>query len=69
MLIKVLPSGIVVYMSPFKDIYGSRLIFVGPHRSFTKGDDGKHTEMSNAVFLIRQIIFQELEMEKNNFTL
>ena len=62
-LIKVLPSGIVVYMSPFKDIYGSRLIFAGPHRSFTKGDDGKRTEMSNAVFLIRQRIFQELEME------
>jgi len=50
-------------MSPFKDIYGSRLIFAGPHRSFTKGDDGKRTEMSNAVFLIRQRIFQELEIE------
>ena len=35
-LIKVLPSGIAVYMSPFKDVYGSRLIFAGPHKSFTK---------------------------------
>ena len=37
-LIKVLPSGVAVYLSPFKDVYGSRLIFAGPHRSFTKGD-------------------------------
>ena len=37
-LIKVLPSGVAVYLSLFKDVYGSRLIFAGPHRSFTKGD-------------------------------
>jgi len=47
---KVLPSGVAVYLSPFKDIYGSRLIFAGPHKSFTKGNDGKHAKMSNAVF-------------------
>ena len=35
-LVKVLPSGIAVYLSPFKDIYGSRMIFAGPHKSFTK---------------------------------
>ena len=49
-LIKVLPSRVAVYLSPFKDIYGSRLIFAGPHKSFTKGNDGKHAKMSNAVF-------------------
>ena len=47
-LIKVLPSGgITVYMSPFKDIYGSRLIFPGPQKSFTKADNGKRSEMSH----------------------
>ena len=62
-LIKVLPSGIAVYLSPFRDIYGSRLIFAGPHKSFTKKDDGKNTLMSNAVFLIREKMMEELEVE------
>ena len=44
-LVKVLSSGIAVYLSPFKDIYGSRIIFAGPHRSFTKSDNGLKTEM------------------------
>ena len=51
-LIKVLSSGIAVYLSPFKDIYSSRIIFGGPHRSFTKSDNGLKTEMSNAVFFL-----------------
>ena len=61
-LIKVLPSGIAVYLSPFEDIYGSRLIFAGPHKSFTKGNDGKHSEMLNVVFLIRERIFEEMDV-------
>ncbi|MBZ5782037.1 hypothetical protein K8366_23975, partial [Klebsiella aerogenes] len=60
-LIKILPSGIAVYLSPFKDIYGSRLIFAGPHSSFTKADDGLKTDMSNAVFLIREQIYEEMD--------
>ena len=60
-LIKILPSGIAVYLSPFKDIYGSRLIFAGPHRSFTKNDDGKRSDMSNAVFLIKNQIYEDLD--------
>ncbi len=59
-LIKILPSGIAVYLSPFKDIYGSRLIFAGPHKSFTKSDEGLKTGMSNAVFLIRNQIDDEI---------
>jgi len=62
-LMKVLPSGVAVYLSPFKDIYGSRLIFAGPNKSFTKGNDGKHAEMSNAVFLIRERILEEMDAE------
>ena len=35
-LIKRLPSGIAVYWSPFKDVYGSRIIFAGPYKSFSE---------------------------------
>ena len=43
-LIKKLPSGIGVYRSPFKDVYGSRIIFAGPHKSVSGSNP-----MSNAV--------------------
>ena len=33
--IKTLPSGVAVYQSMFKDIWGSYLIFAGPHKTFT----------------------------------
>jgi hypothetical protein len=62
-LVKVLPPGIAVYMSPFKDIFGSRRIFAGPYKSFSKADNGKKSEMSNAVVLIRERIFEELQTE------
>ncbi len=35
-LIKRLPSGVGVYLSPFKDVWGSRIIFAGPHKAFTQ---------------------------------
>ena len=50
-LVKILPSGVAVYRSPFKDVYGSRMIFAGPHKLFTKDDNGG--KMSNAVFFMR----------------
>ena len=62
-LVKVLPSGVAMYLSPFKDIYGSRLIFAGRHKSFTKADGGVKTEMSNAVFLIREKVYEDFELE------
>ena len=61
-LIKILKSGIAVYLSPFKDVYGSRLIFAGPHKSFTKSDDGLRNEMSNAVFFMREQVHERLRM-------
>ena len=70
-LIKVLPSGVAVYLSPFKDIYGSRLIFAGPHKSFTRGNDENYAEMSNAVFLIRERILEDMndEMEERCYAI
>ena len=62
-LIKILPSGIAVYISPFKDVYGSRVIFAGPHKSFTKPDKGVKNGRSNAVFFMRQKNPRNLEDE------
>ena len=53
-LIKTLDSGVGVYKSPFKDIFGSRIIFAGPHASFTRGNRGIRDEVSHAVFHIYQ---------------
>ena len=52
-LLKVLPSGVGVYLSPFKDVWGSRIIFAGPHHAFTQGNQGVRDEVSHAVFLLR----------------
>ena len=52
-LLKILPSGIAVYRSPFKDVFGSRVIYGGPHRSFKNDPTG--VMASNAVFLMQSI--------------
>ena len=59
----VLVKVLAVYMTPFKDIFGSRRIFAGPYKSYMKADNGKKSEMSNAVFLKRERIFEELQTE------
>ena len=53
-LIKIFPSGVGVFRSPFKDKYGSRIIFAGPHPAFTKGNQSLEKEVSLAVFSIRE---------------
>ena len=37
-LIRVLPSGVGVYLNPFKEKVGSRIIFVGPSKVFTQAN-------------------------------
>ena len=37
-LIKILPSGVGVYRSAFRDIWGFNLIFAGPHKTFTSAN-------------------------------
>ena len=44
-LIKVLPSGVRVYLSPFKDVWGSRIIFAGPSKTFTQDIKKEHQIM------------------------
>ena len=49
-LIGILPSGVGVYQSPFVDIFGSRIIFAGPHSSFTSQNGGLKDDISHAIF-------------------
>ena len=37
-LIRVLPSGVGVYLSTFKDVLGSRIIFAGPNKVLTQAN-------------------------------
>ena len=53
-LIKVLPSGVGVYLSPFKDIWGSRIIFAGPNKEFTKANKEQLWGSNHAVYMIDQ---------------
>ena len=57
-LLKILPSGVAVYRSPFKDVFGSRLIYGGPHKSFK--NDVAGVMMSNAIFLCKQFRMNSL---------
>ena len=52
--IKTLPSGIAVYQSVFKDIWGSDLIFAGPHKTFTNGN--KTSNVNHVIFGIHSVI-------------
>ena len=52
-LLKILPSGVAVYRSPFRDVFESRVIFGGLHKSFKNDPAG--VMMSNAVFLMQAV--------------
>ena len=49
-LIKVLSSGIGEYLSPFKDVWGSRMIFAGPSKVFTRANKNQQRESNHAVY-------------------
>ena len=50
-LMKVLHSGVRVYLSPFKDVWGSRIIFAGPNRVFTKTNKEQSRDLNHAVYM------------------
>ena len=50
MLLKVLPSGVGVYLSPFKDVWGMRIIFAGPNKVFTKTNKEQLRDSNHAVY-------------------
>ena len=49
-LLRILPSGVGVYLSPFTDIYGSRIILAGPHKVFTEGNYKGDSQFSHGIF-------------------
>ena len=48
-LIKVLPTGVRVYLSPFEDVWGSRIIFAGPSKIFTQENKDQQRGSNYAV--------------------
>ena len=50
-----------MFLSSFKDKWGSRIIFAGPHKAFTTGNNDLKTDISHAVFSIHQ----DIEREEN----
>ena len=48
-LIKFLPSGVGVYLSPFKDVWGSRIKLAGPTKIFTQANREQKRESNHAV--------------------
>ena len=45
-LLRVLPAGVGVYLSSFKDVWGPRIIFAGPNKIFTQAN-GEQQRDSN----------------------
>ena len=65
-MIKKLPSGIAVYRSPFKDVYGLKIKFAGPHKSFSDV-----SPISNVVFFMKKRIDEEFEagLEERSYSI
>ena len=51
-LLKVLPSGDGVYLSLFKDVWGSRIIFAGPNKVFTQANREQQRDSNHAVYAV-----------------
>ena len=58
-------TGVAVYQSVFKDIWGSNLIFAGPHKTFTKGN--KMSNINHVIFGMHSVI-SEPEDEHDSWT-
>ena len=51
-LIRVLPSGVGVDLNPFKDVWGSRIIFAGPNKVFTQANREQKRDSNHAVYTV-----------------
>ena len=58
-LLRVLSLGIGVYLSPFKDVGGSRIIFAGPSKFFTQANKDHQRETVHAVYSVRKDYLNE----------
>ena len=54
-LIRVLSSGLGLYLSPFKDVWGSRIIFAGPSKVFNLAnkDQQRESTMRSTLFTVQ----------------
>ena len=59
-LIRVLPSGVGVYLSPFKDVWGSRIIFAGQNKVFTQANREQQRDSNHAVYSLLIDIREQL---------
>ena len=66
-LLKVLPSGDGVYLSLFKDVWGSRIIFAGPNKVFTQANIEQLRDLNHAVYAFdtREKIIENNEKHTN----
>ena len=55
-LLRVLSSGIGVYLSPFKDVWGSRIIFAGPSKFFTWANKEQQKETVHTIYSVKEIL-------------
>ena len=51
-LLRVLSLGVGVYLSPFKDVWGSRIIFAGPSTFFIQTNKEQQRETIHAVYSV-----------------
>ena len=54
-LLRVLPSGVGVYLSQFKDIWGLRIIFAGPSKLFTLANKEIESKTVYAIYSAKEI--------------
>ena len=67
-LLWVLPSGVGVYLSSFKDVWGSRIIFASPNKVFTQANKEQLRDWNHAVYSFdtrEQMIENNDNMHKN----
>ena len=58
-LIQVLPSGVAIYSSPFKDVGGSQIICACPSKFFTQANKDQQRESSHAVYSVSRDEFNK----------
>ena len=66
-LLRILPSGVGVYLSPFKDVWGSKIIFPGANKVFTQANIEQLRDLNHAVYAFdtrEQIIENNDNMHK-----
>ena len=58
---RIQPTLLWVLLSPFKDVWGSRIIFAGPSGFFTQANKDQQRETIHAVYSVRQDCLNTLD--------